>query len=190
MKDIQTIDRMEVHAMLDDLSKQKGASYAREIRKHLSILFNWCVDRGICQFNPIAGMKRRDLKYNPRERVLELDEISAIWNAGDKTGYPFGPIVQLLILSGQRRSEIAGLKHSWIYKDYIEIPASEYKTGNSQIIPITDNMIRILEMQPRWNGGQYIFSATNGRTSSSGFSKAKKQLDRISEVENWTFHDI
>ena len=60
----------------------------------------------------MAGMKRRDLKYYPRERVLELEEINAIWHASKEIGYPFGPIVQLLILSGQRRSEIANLKHS------------------------------------------------------------------------------
>ncbi len=135
-------------------------------------------------------MRRRDLKYSPRERVLELEEIEATWRASKEIGYPFGPMIQLLILSGQCRSEIASLKHSWVTDDFIEIPATEYKTGVAQIVPLTQVMKKIMSAQPRWNGGDYIFSTTNGRTPSSGFSKAKKRFDSLSNVENWTFHDI
>jgi len=188
--EISTIDRASVHSLLDGLSEKKGPAYARELRKHLSTLFNWCVDRGICPFNPMAGMKRRDLQYLPRERTLEIDEVKEIWNACLQIGYPFGPIVQLLILSGQRRSEIAKLQRLWVFNDYFEIPASEYKTGIAQVVPLTSRMKSLLETQPRWNGGDFFFSTTNGRTPSSGFSKAKIKFDELAGISNWTFHDI
>jgi integrase len=188
--EISTIDRASVHSLLDSVSAKKGPAYARELRKHLSTLFNWCVDRGICPFNPMAGMKRRDLQYLPRERTLEIDEIKAIWNACLQIGYPFGPVVQLLILSGQRRSEIAKLQRLWVFDEYFEIPASDYKTGVAQIVPLTARMQSLLETQPRWNGGDFIFSTTNGTTPSSGFSKAKIKLDELTGISNWTFHDI
>jgi integrase len=188
--EITSINRAAIHDLLDDVSGKRGAAHAREVRKHLSTMFNWCVDRGICPFNPMAGMKRRDLQYQSRERILELNELGVIWNASSELGYPFGPIIQLLILSGQRRSEIANIRRSWISNDCIEIPAAEYKTGNVQVIPLTNRMHTILDSQPIWNGGEFVFSTTNGKTPSSGFSKAKIRVDVLSGISNWTFHDI
>jgi integrase len=188
--EITSINRAAIHDLLDDISANRGTAYARELRKHLSTMFNWCVDRGVCPFSPMAGMKRRDLQYQSRERFLDLSELNTIWNAGSDMGYPFGPIVQLLILSGQRRSEIANIKRAWISNGCIEIPAAEYKTGNVQVVPLTNRMRAILEGQPIWNGGEFVFSTTNGKTPSSGFSKAKVRVDALTGISNWTFHDI
>ena len=58
------------------------------------------------------------------------------------------------------------------------------------MIPISIPMKEILEGQPIWNGGEFVFSTTNGRTASSGFSKAKRRYDALSGVTNWTFHDL
>ena len=135
-------------------------------------------------------MKRVDLKYKSRERVLSLDELRNIWNAAEEIGYPFGPIIKLLILSGQRRSEIASMQRNWLGAENLEIPASEYKTGKPHVMPLMDTMISIIEELPIWNGGNFVFSTTNGRSPSSGFSKAKRKFDEISGVSNWTFHDI
>lgn len=190
--DITKIDRAAVHELIDNISEQKGISYAREVRKHLSILFNWAADRGICPFSPMAGMKRADLRYKPRDRVLSIEEIRAVWNAAEEMGYPFGPIVQLLILTGQRRSEIANIQRSWINPEYMhfEVPASEYKTGVPHVVPLTSKSQLILQNQPLWNGGDFVFSSTNGRTPSSGFSKAKLRIDKACDLEPWTFHDL
>lgn len=189
-KDISDIDRASVHALIDRTSEERGVAYARELRKHLSILFNWSADRGLCPYSPMAGMKRVDLKYKSRERVLSLDELRKIWDAAEKIGYPFGPIIKLLILSGQRRSEIASMQRDWFEIKNLEIPASEYKTGKPHLVPLTEAMTSIIEELPIWNGGTYVFSTTNGRSPSSGFSKIKRKIDDISEVSNWTFHDI
>lgn len=189
-RDITSIDRATIHALLDETSEKNGMAMARELRKHLSIMFNWCVDRGICSFNPMAGMKRRDLQYVSRDRVLSIEELKLIWIAATKLGYPFGPIVQLLILSGQRRSEISTLQRKWVSSDYFEIPADKYKTGKPHIIPLTKTMDDMLKSQPIWNGGDYVFSTTGGKTASSGFSKVKSRIDGLSGVSNWTFHDI
>lgn len=189
-RDITSIDRATIHVLLDETSEKNGMAMARELRKHLSIMFNWCVDRGIFSFNPMAGMKRRDLQYVSRDRVLSIEELKLIWIAATKLGYPFGPIVQLLILSGQRRSEISTLQRKWVSSDYFEIPADKYKTGKPHIIPLTKTMDDMLKSQPIWNGGDCVFSTTGGKTASSGFSKVKSRIDGLSGVSNWTFHDI
>lgn len=188
--DITKIDRASIHEFIDRVSEERGVSYAREVRKNLSAFFNWAADRGIVPFSPMAGMKRSDLKYKPRERVLSIEELRLIWVAASELGYPLGPMIQLLILTGQRRAEIAGLRRGWIEPEFIEIPASEYKTGNPHIVPLTKTAKTILDKQPLWNGGDFVFSTTNGRTSSSGFSKAKQRIDKTSQVTDWTLHDL
>lgn len=188
--DITSVNRTQVHALLDEITEQEGISKAREVRKHLSILFNWAVDRGICPFNPMAGMKLKDLSPVKREKVLSIDELCSIWKAADIIGYPFGPVVQLLILSGQRRSEIGSVRRRWISDRQIEIPSENYKTGVSHIIPLTDRMKEILDSQPIWNGDDFVFSTTNGRSPSSGFSRTKRKFDELTGLTGWTFHDI
>lgn len=189
-RDVTKITRAQVHALLDEVSEREGAAKAREVRKQLSVMLNWSVDRGICPFNPMAGMKRKDLRYVPRSRFLEIDELRAIWDAAEAMGYPFGPITQLLMLSGQRRSEIANIRCTWLVDGMIEIPAEFYKTRRAHVVPLTNRMSGIIDSQPVWNEGDFLFSTTGGRTPSSGFSQAKQILDRRSEIEGWTFHDL
>jgi len=66
----------------------------------------WCVERGMIDANPIAGMKPLS-KERSRERVLTDDELGALWTACDAEGYPFGDCMKLLMFSGQRRAEVA-----------------------------------------------------------------------------------
>jgi len=82
------------------------------------------------QASPMAGMKRQDIAQLPRERVLSLDELAEIWQASYDVGYPFGNIVRLLILTGQRLREISGLQRPWVYDQRIEIPAVLIVTEN------------------------------------------------------------
>lgn len=125
----------------------------------------------------MVGMKRRDLRYVSRTRTLSQEEILAIWDAAMEMGYPFGLVVQLLILTGQRRSEIAKLQRDWIAPDFIEFPEESQKTGVSQILPLTKWTKGIPQALPIWNGGNFVFSTTNGRSPVSGFSKTKIRLD-------------
>jgi hypothetical protein len=102
MRDIR---RGDVHQLLDDLVAEGKTGTAREVRKHLSSLFNWAVDREIVPDNPLYGMTRADLK-NTHEagRALEDDELRAVWQAAGDLGYPFGPMYRLLRAGGKTHS--------------------------------------------------------------------------------------
>ena len=140
----------------------------------------------------MAGLRRPELRYVARERVLSRDELASIWSAASQMGYPFSPIVQMLILTGQRRSEIAKLQRAWLLSDVnaFEVPASFAKTGRPHVVPLTAVTSEILAAQPIWNRGGFVFSTTSGATPASGFSKAKTRLDKLSGVSGWTIHDI
>jgi integrase len=201
-RSIDTISRSEAHELLDEVVTQKGNAAAREVRKHLAKLFNWAVDRGQLVANPLSGMRRPELGYVARERVLSMDELRRIWAAADETGYPFGSMVQLLILTGQRRSEVAELERSWIdaLLKAVEIPASRYKTKRPHVYPLSRPAWDLINRLPKWNKGECVFSTTSGRVPVSGFSKAKLRLDTllrkhaqnadVEPIAAWTVHDV
>jgi len=150
----------------------------------------------------MAGMRRPELGYTPRARVLSMDELRQIWDAAGDAAYPFGPLVRLLILTGQRRSEVAELEANWIDQELrsIEIPASRYKTKRAHVYPLSAPAWAIVDALPRWNGGDCLFTTTAGMRAISGFSKCRSRLDEIiakratkAQVEPpapWTLHDI
>ncbi len=179
MKDIR---RSDVHQLLDGLVAAGKVGTAREVRKHLSSVFNWAVDREIVTDNPVYGMTRADLK-NTHEagRALEDDELRAIWHAAGEIGYPFGAMYRLLILTGQRRNEWADARRSEIdaEKRWLEVRRSRYKGGRDHIVPLADAAWALIDMLPVWPGNNYyLFTTTDGRKPVSGFSRAKSRLDQ------------
>ncbi|AJE46148.1 phage integrase [Celeribacter indicus] len=189
---IDGIDRAAAHELLDEVTMEHGTGAAREVRKHITKLFNWAVDRGLLAASPVAGMRRPELTYAPRERVLSMDELRAVWGAAGEMGYPFGPMVRLLILTAQRRAEVANLERGWLLPDQraFEVPGSHYKTDRPQVVPLSAPALALVEALPKWNGGDFLLSTTGGKRPVSGFSKAKARLDRLSKVEDWTLHDL
>jgi integrase len=124
-----------------------------------------------------------------RDRVLSDDELRLVWKAAEGMGWPFGPMVQLLVLTGQRRSEVAGMewqevdleKATWV------IPSHRTKNAEAHLVPLSPPAVAILASLPRV--GDYVFTTT-GRTPVSGFSRAKAALDGRAEIAPWRLHDV
>ena len=200
---IETITRAEVHELLDDVTTRHGEARARELRKHMGKLFNWAADRGHIPASPMSGMRRPELGYIARERVLSMEELRRVWDAAKAAGYPFGDAVRLIMLTGQRRSEIAEMERGWVDAEQrtVEIPAARYKTKRPHVFPLSAPAWALFEALPRWNGGHCVFSTGGlGRVAGarpiSGFSKAKEVMsakiakDGQPPIEPWTVHDI
>ncbi|APO49860.1 integrase arm-type DNA-binding domain-containing protein [Bradyrhizobium diazoefficiens] len=178
---VQDLRRRDVHELLDELVANEKTSIAIEVRKHLSRFFNWAVDRELVSSSPIHGMKRSDLKPNQDAgRALSDPELRYIWNAAGSLRYPFGPMYQLIMLTGQRRNEWAGASRSEISseKHLLEIPKARHKMKRSHIVPMSDEAWAIFDALPVWAGNDYfIFSTRDGAVPVSGFSQAKRRLD-------------
>jgi integrase len=96
-----------------------------------------------------------------------------------------------LLLTGQRRDEVAGMR--WREIDLKAklwtIPEERFKSGVSHQVPLVPDMIAILETLPK--SFDHLFSTTQGRKPVSGYSKAKQLLDqRMAPATRWTFHDL
>lgn len=134
------------------MTAKRGEGIAREVRKHLVKLLNCSVDHGYIAVNPLAGAKMPSLVYVQRERVLSAEEIEKIWRAAGEIGWSFGPFVKLLILTGQRRNKIAKMQRQWLTKidgvPTIEFPGAIRKTKRPQLLPVTDEIAKVLSGLP------------------------------------------
>jgi integrase len=108
-RELDSITHRQISGVTDDLiDKPSECSHAIAVGR---TFFKFCVRRHYISASPMEGMRLP--KHTPQDRVLTDAELKAIWNAtGD--GEIFSNIIRLLILTGQRRGEIAQLRTSWI----------------------------------------------------------------------------
>jgi integrase len=174
-----------------------GPGAAAEVRKWCRAMFQFAVDAGLRPDNPFADVRNRD-RQRPRDRVLSMEELGAVWEAAGDLGYPWGPWYRLILLTGDRRGEWARARWDWLDPDRtrLEIPASEYKTGKPQVVPLSGQARAILDMLPHSGAGPFLFSSDGGARPVSGFSKAKARLDRAladrlgRPLPPWVVHDL
>jgi integrase len=166
--------RRDVIDLVDGIVDRCSPIQANRTLVVLKIFFGWCVDRDIIAADPTARVKKLT-KEMPRERILTAPEIAAFWHGCDAIGEPFGPLFQLLLLTAQRKSEIAHLEWPGTGKR-LEIAGAKYKTGRPHAVPLPEAAAAILAKRPKVGGCSYVFNTT-GKTPVSGFSKAKGELD-------------
>jgi len=186
-----TIGKADVLKVTDALIAKGAPSAARHAHSNARKFFAWCVERGLLHSSPMAGLTP-PVRAKNRARTLTLEELAAVWKAADGIGYPFGRIVQLLILTGQRRGEVAALEWREIDEDakLWVIPAERTKNGRAHSLPLAPMAAEIIAGLPRCNDRLAFPARGNDEAAFSGWSKAKKQLDTLSGVTDWTLHDL
>lgn len=189
-KPLDEIKRGDVVKVLDDLMSAGMGTGTNRALAAIKKLFSWCVDRGTLETNPVAALKA-PAKEVSRDRVLTSAEIVACWNAAEGEGFPFEPFAKLVILTGQRRGEVAGIQ--WSELDLTNatwtIPAKRAKNATQHTVPLTPLAVSILENLPRFAGSDFVFTTT-GKTPISGFGRLKARLEKASGADDWRMHDI
>lgn len=188
-RDIREIGKADLTKILDAIAKQYPSA-ANHAYRAINKLFNWAVERSVIDISPSDGLKLPS-KIESRDRVLDEDELISIWFAADAMAYPYGKIIQLLILSAQRRNEVASMRWQDInFEEKIwTIPAEFNKSGRTHRIPLSDQVIKIIQSIPKTHD-VLVFPARGSNKCVSGFSKWKKKIDNISGVSDWTVHDL
>jgi len=190
-----------------------GLSAAREVRKRLRTLFFWAIEEELILVNPVVSIKTKKTQkafaYTARRRALSMDELRRVWRAADEIGYRYGRVIQLLILTGQRLSEIANLNTDWLDRDKwtVTVPPLHYKTNIKHTFPLSAPARQIIEALPSYQAlpkkldkTYLLFPTDKGDSAISGFSKCREQLDaKIAELdekegltplEEWQVRDI
>ena len=174
-----SISRRDVNEVIDAIAVRAEIQANRTLAK-LRTLFNWAVEKDRIAVSPIEGMKP-PTREQARDRALTDDEISWFWTACEASGWPFGPLAQLLLLTGQRRDEVAGME--WGEVDFKRmtwiIPRHKAKNGRAHEVHVSAAALAILRALPRIGDG--LVFTTTGKTPVSGFSRSKRRLDREME---------
>lgn len=181
------IHAKEIVRIIDDLRAKQ--SEARHAFAALRTVFNWARQRQMIDRSPCEGLQL-GLRGGARDRVLSEPEIVAVWRAAETLGYPYGRIVQLLILTGQRRNEIASLRRSYIAaaNQLITLPAAIVKNNRQHTFAYGPMVAEILAGLP--DIGDMLFPARgHDDVPFSGWSKAKAALDQLAGVD-FTLHDL
>jgi integrase len=198
---IVEITPLDVRAVIKATIAKGHPHQARNLLGHVRRLFSWAIAEHVygVERSPCAELKPNKLigKKLPRKRILDDAEIRAAWNAAEAMDYPYGRAIQLLILTGQRKSEITEACHSEIRKGALEVPAARMKSDEAHVIPLGRMARDLIAALPRFvGGGDFLFSTTFGKKPTNGFSKAKRRLDAaMSEtlgkpVAPFVIHDI
>lgn len=214
-RELSTLTRAELTARIRTLAMRSPAAGNRKLA-HIKAFLNWCVSEDFIETNVVDKVKKPG-RETPRTRCHSVDELREIWAAAGKLGYPFGPLIQLLIVIPMRREEIASLPideldldwHAETGEGKWTIPGERVKNGRALNVPLSPLAVTIIRsticdpMRPK--NSRFLFTTT-GVSAVSGFRKAKDRLNRYIqeareraasgyggtavEMPHWTIHDL
>jgi integrase len=197
----------DVAALLDVVEDQTSVYRTNRVLAAVRKLFNWATARGMIGKSPVGpGMARPGERS--RDRYLDAREIQMVWKAAGRLGHPGGTLIQLLLVTGQRRSEVAGMRWDELDLDDEKLwtlPPEHTKAGRGHFVPLSDLAIDLVRAAPAT--GSYVLT-TRGDRPVSGFSKWKARLDNevlvllrqeaavtedasyVPPLPHWRFHDL
>jgi integrase len=189
---IAKMQRRDVAELLTAIAAGSGPVAANRVRSSISAMFHWAMKAGIAESNPAAFTNKEGER--PRSRVLSVGELRDIWTALPEGDY--GSILKLLILTGQRRTEIGDLRWSEIdpKRGVICLPPERVKNTRRHTIPMSEAVRSIVRAIPKTEGRDFVFGYGTG--GFSGWSRCKERLDatinarRKKPMDPWTIHDL
>lgn len=206
---VHEITRRDVHDLLDRIVSRGSPVTANRVLAAIRKMFAWAASRDIVAASPCTGVSPPTSEQS-RDRVLSDEELRLIWRGADGIGWPFGPMVQTLILTLQRRDEVADMSRSELKaQDQVwVIPRERVKNGQEHEVPLSPAAWALLDGLPVIGRAGLVFTVT-GTTPVSGFSRAKDRLDAeilklqkadtiergdnpadVQPLPHWTLHDL
>ena len=197
-KPLPKITRSDVVAVFDRRPDCQVAN-RRNVFAVLRRMFRWAVSRGDIDRSPMEGMETPPA-VKARDRWLSDQELARIWEHAPKTHHCFGPIVRLLIVTGQRREEVSSL--SWEELEQHErmwtLPGDRAKNGEPNRVPLNELAVAVLDAvagKSTWPRRGKVFSTSTGG-GFTGYHKGKEKLDRMvaedggDPIAPWRLHDL
>jgi integrase len=153
----------------------------------LSKFFNWLVSRDVIVASPAHGVARPG-RETVRERVLTDAELRQLWLACDEINPRYGAAIRLLVLTAQRRNEVAWLPRAEIDKDtrLWTLPAQRAKNNRTNTIPLSTQAWDIVSNVSPGRNPALVFGG-----ELKDFGRIKRELDvRLRLTAPWVLHDL
>lgn len=198
---LPSITGQEIIALLDDLDG--GQALRRNVYAVIHRMLRWSKGRGELASNPLEDIEPPK-PVASRNRVLNDRELRLVWIASEELGPVFCGLVRLLLITGQRRDEVAAVDWRELDRARAEwlLPASRAKNGREHLIPLSPQAVALLDALgggETWPKKGFVLTTDVGKSRVSGFSKTKRKLDeQIADlieddeapVDAWRFHDL
>jgi integrase len=212
-KPVASIGRRDVDELLDTIADRGAEVQANRVLARLRTLFNWAVEKDCLTASPVVRMKP-PTKERARERFLSNDEIRWFWQATGKLGWPFGPLFRVLLVTAQRRDEVASIAWSELAYDrrVWTIPREKAKNDRAHNVPLSQLALEIISDLPEVDKDLVFTTADEAGSKGSrpkrpvsGFSRAKARVDKLMNelrrqelrlpegedgIEEWILHDL
>jgi integrase len=190
-RDFVSIKRKDINDLLDNIVKTSGAWNADHVLAITRKISNWYATRDDDYVSPfVKGMRRTKSEKRERDRVLDDEELRLIWRQAEASG-TFGALIQILLLTGQRRGAVVRMKWTDLTPDDVwEIATEAREKGNAGALKLPEKAISIIRALPRFAGKPFVFAAARGNGPLTGFNKRKATFDKACGVSGWTLHDL
>ncbi len=206
---VRDISKRDVITMVDSIVDRGSPVAANRALAWVKRVFGWALSRDLISANPCDGIK--PLPEQSRDRVLSRAEIADIWVAAEQMAYPFGCLIQLMIVTGQRLRECAEAEWREFNVDGAlwEIPSTRAKNDERHLVPLSPFALELLKDLPRLGKPARFLFTTTTISAVSGFARAKQTMDRklreldvergtaaglsadeVPARQPWVFHDI
>ncbi|CAD0183967.1 Integrase [Ruegeria sp. THAF57] len=183
---ITDVTAAHVRSVLARIEDRGASVEAQRAYAYMSKFFIWCMrKKGWIVANPMDLIEKPTVTARTRDRVLTDAEVASLWTSMGNT--PGDAIIQMLLLTGARRGEIANLKWDDVDLDHKLVTFVDTKNGTDRTIPLSPSAFAILNAQPV--AGDFIFS-TMGTRPYSGFSQLLTRVQRDSDTSDWRIHDL
>jgi len=153
----------------------------------VSKLFGWLLSKRRIKANPCMGIARTK-PPKARDRTLIDEEIVAFWKAAEQEQPEFSAALKLLLLTGQRLSEVTDMRRSELSDDLWTIPGARTKNHKEHVVPLSPLAREILASIPV--AGDLVFSVTGGRTPIIINTKIRERLVAATRGDGWRIHDL
>jgi len=186
-KSIHEIKRRDIIDLVSEVA-QRGPGANRNIAKVLKTFFRWCVGRAVIDHSPVEGLSLRP-PDRVRDRALDDRELAVVILTARQMSGPFGAILEVLALTGQRREEVAQMVWSEIDEAsrVWHIPSERAKNARAHLVHLSDPAWAIIKERPRHS--RFVFANSKGNNFQN-FKAAKAALDRLSGITQWRIHDL
>jgi integrase len=187
-RSIHEISKRDVVELVSAIEQRGAPVAANKTLKSIKTFLRWCVGRAVLDQSPAENVPLPS-KEIARDRVLDDDQLAQVILAARKMGGPYGGIVELLALTGQRREEVARLQRDELdlARRVWTLPKSRTKNAKAHVVHLAEQAMAVLKRAGQ--RGPYVLSLL-GTKPFQEFSRAKRRLDQLSGVTGWRLHDL
>jgi len=196
----KSITRRAIIELLDEVA-ERGPVIGNRTHAVIRKMFRWAAKRDMLAGDPTVGIDPPGGRETARERILSDEEIRSLWTGldGAKMSAHTRLAIQLLLVTVQRRGEVAAIEMADINEDkrVWEIPGAKAKNGRPHRVPLSDLALSIIHTakeapvgesyhSPRW-----LFPSREGKSiTAASISRAVRNNLDLLGLDNVTPQDL